>query len=143
MFVPPHEPALTLGEPGWIGVDNATMQTRYPGIYAIGDTTAVTSPSGRPLPKAAIFAKNGAKAAAANVLNHLGITDATSALSGEGFCYVDVGGGASAQGKGDFFTLPHPAIHLAAPSVELHHDKQDEERDWRALWELAAAPTTH
>ncbi|MCV7012691.1 NAD(P)/FAD-dependent oxidoreductase [Mycolicibacterium madagascariense] len=143
VFVPPHEPALTLGEPGWIGVDNATMQTRYPGIYAIGDTTAVTSPSGRPLPKAAIFAKNGAKAAAANVLNHLGITDATSALSGEGFCYVDVGGGASAQGKGDFFTLPHPAIHLAAPSVELHHDKQDEERDWRALWELAAAPTTH
>ena len=143
VFVPPHEPALTLGEPGWIGVDNTTMQTRYPGIFAIGDATAITSPSGRPLPKAAIFAKNGAKAAAANVLNHLGITDATSALSGEGFCYIDVGGGASAQGKGDFFTLPHPSIHLAAPSVELHHDKQDEERDWRALWELAARPTAH
>ena len=143
VFVPPHEPALTLGEPGWIGVDNTSMQTRFPGIFAIGDAAAVTSPSGRPLPKAAIFAKNGAKAAAANALNYLGITDATGALSGEGFCYVDVGGGVSAKGQGDFFTLPHPSIHLAAPSVELHHDKQDEERDWRALWEVPAPPATH
>lgn len=138
VFVPPHEPALTLGEPGWIGVDAATMQTRYPGIFAIGDTTVVTSPSGRPLPKAAIFAKNGAKAAAVNVLQFLGVTDASAELSGQGYCYIDIGGGASAQGKGDFFTLPHPAIHLSPPSVALHHDKQDEERDWRALWELDA-----
>ena len=143
VFVPPHEPALTLAEPGWIGVDNTSMQTRFPGIFAIGDAAAVTSPSGRPLPKAAIFAKNGAKAAAANALNYLGITDATGALSGEGFCYVDVGGGVSAKGQGDFFTLPHPSIHLAAPSVELHHAKQDEERDWRALWEVPAPPATH
>jgi sulfide:quinone oxidoreductase len=143
VFVPPHEPALTLDEPGWISVDTATMQTTHPGIFAIGDTTAITSPSGRPLPKAAIFAKNGAKAAATNALRYLGITDATKALSGEGYCYIDVGGGASAQGRGDFFTMPHPAIHLAAPSVELHHDKQDEERDWRAMWELASPPIAH
>lgn len=144
VFVPPHEPALTLDEePGWISVDTATMQTTHPGIFAIGDTTAITSPSGRPLPKAAIFAKNGAKAAATNALRHLGLSDATAALSGEGYCYIDVGAGSSAQGKGDFFTLPHPAIHLAAPSAQLHHDKQDEERDWRALWELASPPTAH
>lgn len=105
------------------------METGYPGIFAIGDTTTVTSPSGRSVPKAAVFAKNGAKAAAANVLRYLGKTDAGAALSGEGYCYLDTGGGASAQGKGDFFSLPHPAIHLTAPSV----------RDWRALWEGDAA----
>jgi sulfide:quinone oxidoreductase len=135
MFVPPHEPAVTLDGPGWISVDAATMQTQYPGIFAIGDTTVVTSPSGRPLPKAAIFAKNGAKAAAANSLHYLGMTETDRALSGEGYCYLDTGGGASALGKGDFFTLPHPAIHLSPPSEELHHDKQNEERDWRATWE--------
>jgi sulfide:quinone oxidoreductase len=135
MFVPPHEPAVTLDGPGWISVDATTMQTQYPGIFAIGDTTVVTSPSGRPLPKAAIFAKNGAKAAAANSLHYLGMTETDRALSGEGYCYLDTGGGASALGKGDFFTLPHPAIHLSPPSEELHHDKQNEERDWRATWE--------
>jgi sulfide:quinone oxidoreductase len=135
VFVPPHEPAVTLDGPGWISVDAATMQTRYPGIFAIGDTTAITSPSGRPLPKAAIFAKNGAKAAATNVLHYLGKTDTNTALSGEGYCYIDTGSGQSAQGKGDFFTLPHPAIHLSPPSQELHQDKQNEERDWRAIWE--------
>jgi sulfide:quinone oxidoreductase len=141
IFVPPHEPAVTLDGPGWISVDATTMQTQYPGIFAIGDTTVVTSPSGRPLPKAAIFAKNGAKAAAANSLHYLGMTETDRVLSGEGYCYLDTGGGASALGKGDFFTVPHPAIHLSPPSEELHHDKQDEERDWRATWETVNAAT--
>jgi sulfide:quinone oxidoreductase len=126
---------VTLDGPGWIEVDATTMQTRHRGIFAIGDTTVVTSPSGRPLPKAAIFAKNGAKAAALNALNYFGITDTDAALSGEGYCYLDTGSGASALGKGNFFTVPHPAIHLSPPSEELHHDKRDEERDWREIWE--------
>src|SRR5271163_338444 len=135
VFVPPHEPAVTLDSPGWISVDATTMQTQHTGIFAIGDTTAITSPSGRPLPKAAIFAKNGAKAAVANVLHYLGKADTNTVLSGEGYCYIDTGSGASALGKGDFFTLPHPAIHLSRPSEVLHHDKQNEERDWRTIWE--------
>ena len=135
VFVPPHEPAVTLDEPGWISVDAATMQTRHPGIFAIGDTTAITSPSGRPLPKAAIFAKNGAKAAAVNALHYLGKTETATGLSGQGHCYIDTGNGQSALGQGDFFTMPHPAIHLSPPSQTLHHDKQDEEHDWRATWE--------
>ncbi|SOX54543.1 NAD(P)/FAD-dependent oxidoreductase [Mycobacterium ahvazicum] len=141
VFVPPHEPALTLDGPGWISVDPATMQTRYPGIFAIGDTAAVISPSDRPLPKAAIFAKNGATSAAANVLHYLGKTATGAPLSGQGYCYIDTGRGTSAQGKGDFFTLPHPAIHLSPPSAALHHEKQDEEREWRAVWEHGTAPT--
>lgn len=136
VFVPPHEPAVTLDGKGWISVDATTMETEHPGIFAIGDTTVVTSPSGRALPKAAIFARNGARAAAINVLQYLEQTRASASLSGEGYCYIDTGGGASAQGKGDFFTLPHPAIHLTAPSAALHQDKQDEERDWRAIWEI-------
>jgi sulfide:quinone oxidoreductase len=111
------------------------MQTRHPGIFAIGDTTAITSPSGRPLPKAAIFAKNGAKAAAVNALHYLGKTETATGLSGQGYCYIDTGNGESALGQGDFFTMPHPAIHLSPASQTLHHDKQDEEHDWRATWE--------
>ena len=47
VFVPPHEPAVTLDGPGWINVDATTMETKYPGVFAIGDVTTVTSPSGR------------------------------------------------------------------------------------------------
>ncbi|MGV7852723.1 NAD(P)/FAD-dependent oxidoreductase, partial [Mycobacterium kansasii] len=82
-------------------------QTQYPGIFAIGDTTAITSPSGRPLPKAAIFAKNGAKAAAENALRYLRQTDHAGVLSGRGYCFIDTGAHTSAQGAGDFVGLPH------------------------------------
>ncbi|MDH6246153.1 FAD/NAD(P)-binding oxidoreductase [Mycobacterium sp. OTB74] len=139
VFVPPHEPAVSLDEKGWITVDT-DMATEYPGIFAIGDATTVTSGPGRAVPKAAIFAKNGAKAAARNALRYLGLVGDGAALSGEGYCYIDVGGHVSAQGKGNFFETPHPEIHLSRPSEQLHHDKQAEEAQWRALWERAAAP---
>lgn len=133
VFVPPHEPAVTLGG-GWITVDT-DMATGYPGIYAIGDTATVSTAAGRTVPKAAIFAKNGAKAAAHNALRHLGLAEQDAALSGEGYCYIDTGAHASALGKGNFFATPHPEIHLSEPSELLHHDKQNEENEWRALWE--------
>ncbi|MGH3954316.1 MAG: NAD(P)/FAD-dependent oxidoreductase [Mycobacterium sp.] len=135
VFVPPHEPSVTIDGPEWIGVDAQTMQTPYEGIWAIGDTVTVTSPSGRPLPKAAIFAKNGAKAAAQNVLHYLERSDRTAALSGLGYCYLDTGQHRAAQGKGDFFTLPHPEITLTEPSAGQHRDKQEEEAQWRSMWE--------
>jgi sulfide:quinone oxidoreductase len=69
------------------------------------------------------------------------MSNAGAPLSGEGYCYIDTGGHISAQGKGDFFTMPHPAIHLSSPTAELHHEKQDEERDWRSLWERESSPT--
>ncbi|SLD24334.1 putative dehydrogenase/reductase [Mycobacteroides abscessus subsp. massiliense] len=87
------------------------------------------------MPKAAIFAKNGAKAAAQNVLHYLGRSDRKAVLSGLGYCYLDTGQHRAAQGKGDFFTLPHPAITLTEPSVGQHHDKRDEEAQWRGMWE--------
>ncbi|MBY0389490.1 MAG: NAD(P)/FAD-dependent oxidoreductase [Mycobacterium pseudokansasii] len=142
VFIPPHQPAITLGQPGWIAVDSVTMQTPYSGIWAVGDITAITCPWGKPLPKAAIFAKNGAAAAATNVLNYLGQTDDSATLSGRGYCYIDTGARHSAMGSGDFFALPDPGIHLTPPSGELHHDKHDEERDWRAMWERRWAGVT-
>lgn len=135
VFVPPHQPTITLDQPGWISIDTDTMQTKHPGIWAIGDVTTVTCPSGRPLPKAAVFAKNGGKAAAANILKYLGKTDEADAMSGLGHCYIDTGEHFAVTGKTDFFELPLPELHLTAPSQQLHHRKQAEEKDWRACWE--------
>ena len=134
MFIPPHRPALTIGDEDWISIDTATMATRHSGIYAIGDTTTVTTPWGRSLPKAAAFARNGAVSAARSALHYLGILDRTEELSGQGYCYLDTGAGASSRGAGDFFAEP-PEIHLSSPSAELNRQKSDEEHQWRALWE--------
>nr|WP_244604155.1 hypothetical protein [Mycobacterium attenuatum] len=111
------------------------MQTNYPGIWAIGDITTVTCPSGRPLPKAAVFAKNGGKAAAGNILKFLGKTGASDPMSGLGHCYIDTGAYSAVTGKTDFFQLPLPELHLSEPSQELEEAKQAEEMDWRACWE--------
>ncbi|EFV13907.1 NAD(P)/FAD-dependent oxidoreductase [Segniliparus rugosus] len=135
VFVPPHEPAVALGEPDWIPVDRESMRTEHEGVWAIGDITTVISPSGKPLPKAAIFAKNGGKAVARNILHYFGKAEAQDRLSGLGYCYIDTGSHHSARGKGDFFALPHPGVILDEPSEELHNDKLEEERAWRALWE--------
>ncbi|GAA1094789.1 FAD/NAD(P)-binding oxidoreductase [Tsukamurella strandjordii] len=135
VFVPPHEPALSLDGAGWIPVDRASMGTGHDGIWAIGDLSSVTSPTDRPLPKAAIFAKNGAAAVARNVLHHLGLDDATAALSGLGYCYIDTGAHESARGQGDFFAEPHPDVTLTPASVQLHEEKMREEQQWRSYWE--------
>ncbi|MGL6237153.1 MAG: NAD(P)/FAD-dependent oxidoreductase [Segniliparus sp.] len=139
VFVPPHEPAIGSGDgAGWIAVDRESMLTEHEGVWAVGDISAVVSPSGKPLPKAAIFAKNGGRTAARNVLRYFGKTEERDRLSGLGHCYVDVGAHESALGSGDFFALPHPGVVLEAPSAELHADKAAEEKEWRTRWEGGA-----
>ena len=63
--VPPHRcPKLVVDagltdQSGWVPVDPATMQTRYPNVYAVGDVASVPTPSGFVpyLPKAGVFAR--------------------------------------------------------------------------------------
>lgn len=76
------------------------------------------------------------------MLNYLGKTDDSATLSGRGHCFIDTGAHHFAKGSGDFFALPNPGIHLTPPSSELHHDKHDEERDWRAIGENRWAEVT-
>lgn len=135
LFVPPHEPASRLaGHSGWISVDARTLATEHDGVWAIGDITGITTPSGRPLPKAAIMAKGHAKTAVGGALQYLGIASETTAFNGHGYCFIDTGDHESARGIGDFYALPDPAVELVAPSKELHQLKQQEERDWANLW---------
>ena len=137
VFVPPHEPAVTLDQPGWIAVDTTTMQTQHPGIFAIGDTTAVTSPSGRPPPESCDLPrrKTALKPPPTTFCATSARLTAAAVCPAKATVYIDAGARTSARGKGDFFTLPHPEIHLTPPSSELHHEKEQEEQDWRALWE--------
>jgi sulfide:quinone oxidoreductase len=151
--VPPHRsPAAAvmstgLGPTGWIPVDPQTLATSVPGMWAIGDVTALRLPNGKPLPKAAVFAQAEAEVAAHQVARHLGYDAPDTRFTGDGACYVEIGGRLAAKGEGNFLNPPAPQIALHDPSPEYHEEKEQEERDWLARWNIRYAhpetPTNH
>jgi sulfide:quinone oxidoreductase len=73
VYIPPHsapavvnEAGLT-GETGWVPVNRHTMETKFPGVYAIGDVTGIPLAVGMPLPKAGVFAHREGEAVAQTI----------------------------------------------------------------------------
>jgi sulfide:quinone oxidoreductase len=141
--VPPHAPGAAvastgLGPNGWIPVDAGTLATATAGVYAVGDSTALLLPNGKPLPKAAIFAEAQALVAAHQVARHLGYDAPDTRFTGKGACYVELGDGLAAKGEGEFLASPAPQVSLREPSAAYHHEKEQQERDWLARWNIRA-----
>lgn len=113
---------------GWIPVDPSTLETRFAGVYAIGDVTAVRLANGMFLPKAGVFADSEARVVAANVAAAVGGDGAVSHYDGKGFCYIEVGGGEAAYGAGSFYALPSPRVTLEEPHTRFRQEKEDIER---------------
>ncbi|WP_328439744.1 NAD(P)/FAD-dependent oxidoreductase [Nocardia puris] len=139
--VPPHTPGAAvastgLGPGGWIPVDPATLATTAPGVFAVGDSTALLLPGGKPLPKAAIFAEAEGEVAAHQAARYLGYDAPDTRFTGEGACYVELGGGLAAKGEGNFLALPAPQVSLGEPSPAYHQEKEQQERDWLARWNI-------
>jgi sulfide:quinone oxidoreductase len=70
---------------GWIPVDSLTLETPFPGVYAIGDVTSVGTP------KAGVFAEGQAAIVAERIIARHGEGEATSTYGGRGICYVEFG----------------------------------------------------
>jgi sulfide:quinone oxidoreductase len=137
--VPPHRPPdvaanLGPGPAGWLPVDARTLTTGIDGVWAIGDATQLMLPSGKPLPKAAVFAEAEASVAADGVARYLGYDTQEPWFSGTGFCYIEVGGRRAAKGAGNFLTDPAPEISLYEPSEDFHQEKADQESAWLSRW---------
>lgn len=141
--VPPHAPTAAaastgLGPAGWIPVDPATLSTPAEAVFAVGDSTALLLPNGKPLPKAAIFAEAQARVAAHQAARYLGYDAPDTRFTGEGACYVELGDGLAAKGEGHFLAEPAPQVQLREPSAGFHEEKQQQERDWLARWNTHA-----
>jgi sulfide:quinone oxidoreductase len=144
VFIPPHVPPAAvkkagLSEPGWIPVDPNTLATKTAGVWALGDVASITLTNGKPLPKAAVFAKGEAEAVAAGVARHLGYDAPEPHFGGDGHCYVEIGGHLAAKGAGNFYHPDGPKIEMSEPSEELHRAKEQEEADWLATWNTGTA----
>lgn len=142
--VPPHRAPAPVSEgqltdaSGWIPVDANTLQTRHPGVYAIGDVTAVRLANGMFLPKAGVFADGQARIVTENIAAEIDGRSGESRFDGQGFCYVEVGGGMAAYGAGNFYGLPGPRVTLEPPSERFRREKVEIERTAFALWDELA-----
>jgi sulfide:quinone oxidoreductase len=140
VYVPPHRAprcvreADLCGAGGWVEVDRATLATRFPGVYAIGDATGIPLATGKPLPKAAVFAQAQAETVARNIADLIEGRPAANRFNGHGACFLEIGDGRAGFGSGNFYAEPAPAVTMKPPGRLMHWAKAAYEKYWLYKW---------
>lgn len=104
---------------GWIPVDPLTLETSFPGVYAVGDVTSVGTP------KAGIFAEGQAKVVAAAIIAEHGERPRSVEYDGRGQCYLEFGDDKVARVDVIFTPGQPPAGTFHAPSTALAEQKSE------------------
>lgn len=136
VYVPPHRAPRVIAEAGltgdssWVPVNRHTLETRFPGVYAIGDVTGIPLITGKPLPKAGVFAHGEAEVVADNLVHLITGKGKPVSFTGHGECFLETGDGQAGFGSGDFFAEPAPQVTLRPPSRTLHLGKVAYEKFW-------------
>jgi sulfide:quinone oxidoreductase len=118
-----------LTEEGWIPVDPATLATRFPGVYAVGDVTSVGTP------KAGVFAERQASVVADQLIARIRGANAPPGYDGTGTCYIEFGDEEVGRVDVDFYSTPgQPTGTFVAPSAETAAEKADFAPSRRARW---------
>jgi sulfide:quinone oxidoreductase len=113
----------------YVPVNPRTLETRFPGVYAIGDVGEVG------VPKAGVFAEGMARVVAASVIAHVtGGGERPQGYDGRGSCYIEFGAGQVGRVDVDFFSGPKPTGTFQAPSSALVTEKQHFGSSRRAHW---------
>ncbi len=140
--VPPHrapKPVVDAGltdASGWVPVDPGTLQTKQPGVFAIGDVTALATPNGYVplLPKAGVFASGQGKVVAHNLAVEITGRGRPQTWDGYCACFLEVGKGKSAFLSGNFLAAPRPELELRGPGTIYHTQKVLFEKYWLRHW---------
>ena len=115
-------------EDGWVPVNPATLATRYPGVYAVGDVNSVGTP------KAGVFAEGAARVVADALIAQSRGGAGPEAYGGEGSCYIEFGEGLVGRVDVKFVPGVPPAGTLTAPSIEVTREKEHFGSSRRARW---------
>lgn len=124
--------ATGMTENGWVTIDPRTLETKYPGVYAVGDLANTGAP------KAGVFAEGAARAVAQNLVARFRKEDESAKNPGAGSCYIEFGGGRIARVDVDFFSGPKPTGTFNEPSEALRASKVEFGTSRRARWFGAA-----
>jgi sulfide:quinone oxidoreductase len=104
---------------GWVPVDPRTLQTNYPGVFAIGDVTSVGTP------KAGVFAEGQAAIAAEHIAALIRDEVAPAQYDGRGICYLEFGHDQVARVDVTFLAGRPPSGDIEGPSRAIAADKAD------------------
>jgi sulfide:quinone oxidoreductase len=120
--------ASEITEGGYIPVDSATLRTRYPGVYALGDVATVG------VPKAGVFAEGAARVVAAEIVAAVQRDGDPDGYDGRGSCFIEFGGGRVGRVDVDFLGGPKPTGTFQEPSIALVEEKERFGSSRRARW---------
>lgn len=129
VYVPPIRPPKALAgsglvdESGWVRVDRQTLETRFPGVYAVGDATLIPLAMGKPLPRAGVFAHGQAEVVANNIARVVAGKAPSERFDGHGACFIETGSGQAGFGAGNFYAEPRPAVRMKRPGWFWHAGK--------------------
>ena len=102
---------------GWIPVDSLTLETSFPGVYAVGDVTSVGTP------KAGVFAEGQAAVVADRIAGLVRGETSSSTYGGNGMCYLEFGENEIAIVNVTFLSGHAPYGDMEGPSAALVADK--------------------
>jgi sulfide:quinone oxidoreductase len=120
--------ASGMTEDGYVPVNPQTLQTRFAGVYAVGDVATIG------VPKAGVFAEGAARVVAASLIAGARGGEQPAPYDGRGSCYIEFGDGRVGRVDVDFFSGPKPTGTFQAPSQALVADKQHFGSSRRARW---------
>jgi len=138
--VPPHRPPAVVGESGlvgdsgWVSVNPRTLETQFPGVYAIGDVVQIGLANGKPLPKAGVFAEAMGETVADRIAATFAGREPEATFKGEGGCYLEVGAGQAMMVRGQFLAEPEPEVTLTEASPRYLEEKRSFEMQRLQTW---------
>ena len=113
---------------GWIPVNPLTLETSFPGVYAVGDVTSVGTP------KAGVFAEGQAAVVADRLAALIRGGDATAEYGGRGMCWLEFGDDQVAKVDVTFLSGQAPFGDLEGPSEAFVAEKVEFGRSRIARW---------
>lgn len=140
LAVPPHRPPTVVqesglvGDSGWVLVEPRTLETEFPGVYAIGDVVQILMANGKPLPKAGVFAEAMGVVVADRIASAFAGLEPQAELQGKGGCYLELGGGQAMMVQGDFLADPAPQVVLTEASPRYLQEKRNFEAQRLQSW---------
>src|SRR6476469_9541071 len=131
--VPKHRAAEVvvasgMTEDGYVPVSSRTLETRFPGVYALGDVATVG------VPKAGVFSERQARIVAEHLIARARGEESQEGYDGRGSCYIEFGAGRVGRVDVDFFSGPRPTGTLQEPSAALVAEKQHFGSSRSARW---------
>ena len=117
-----------LTEDGWIPVNPATFETRFPGVFAVGDVTSA------PVPRAGVIAEGEASTVADVLTARITGGPSPAPYAGEVICYIEMGDDTIGKVDVNFLSGSAPVAAFTAPSLATADDKREFAATRRARW---------